>query len=107
MDQYILLNPIERRPSLPDTNKTSEEFEIKDNKRTRRQKYSPRLEYQNTPEMSEKNELIKSAGLYRNHDSPENKRLPNRQFYNNKSIPVKKTKKKSDEPLVWVLDTNK
>lgn len=106
MDQYLALNPIERRLSYTDAFKTlAEEVETFKEVRRRKPKYSPRTEYQNLPDTSEKKVLIKSAGLYRNHDSPENRRLPNRPNCN-KTLPVKKPKKKSDEPLVWVLDTN-
>lgn len=106
MDQYIALNPIERRSSYPDAAKFCEDVENKDTKWSRRSKYTPRNEYQNSSEATEKNELIKSAGLYRNRDAPENRRVQNKPIYN-KSLLAKKSKKKSDEPLVWVLDANK
>lgn len=106
MNQYIALNPITRRPSYPEAIKFCEDPENKDTKRLRRSKYSPRNEYTNSCEPTENKELIKSAGLYRNRDSPENMRVQNKPIYN-KNLQVKKTKKKSDEPLVWVLDTNK
>lgn len=106
MEQYLTLNPIERRLSHSGTFKISEEIEsFKEVKRTRRTKYIPKTDYQNVQETSEKNVLVKSAGLYRNRDSPENRRLTNKANCN-KSLPIKKPKKKSDEPLVWVLDTN-
>lgn len=106
MEQYLSLNPIERRISNSENVKTIEEIElIKDIKRTRKSKYFSKIDYQNSPEMPENNLLIKSAGLYRNRDSPDNRRLPNKPIYN-KSLPVKKPKKKSDEPIVWVLDAN-
>lgn len=78
----------------------------KDTKRLRRTKYNPRPDYQNSLEVTEKKELIKSAGLYRNHNSPETRKLQFKSIYS-KNLHPKKNKKKSDEPLVWVISNDK
>lgn len=101
MHHYISVNPIERPFPYKEIIKNSEDVENNYAKKMKRMKridhqYSPRTEYQ-------KNEMIKSAGLYRNHDLSDTKKVQNGPIYN-KILPVKKSKKKSDEPLVWVLD---
>lgn len=106
MNQYILSNPIERRLSYSESFKFLEEMENKDTKRLRWSKYATRTDYQNSPDIPETKELIKSAGLYRNHNSPEARKGQSKSVYR-KNLQVKKNKKKSDEPLVWVIDNDK
>lgn len=111
MDQYISLHPLEKPVPPVEPVKSAEEAD-KDTKRMRRTKrtdyqYPPRIDYQNPPDAPENKELIKSAGLYRNHDPPETRKVHIRPNNIRNPLVNKKPKKKSDEPLVWVLDNNK
>lgn len=90
ISEYIALHPL---PST-ETGKITEDKETKKMWRPKR----------DSLETLEKHVLIKSGGLYRNHNSPENKKVQNKATY--KDMLAKKPKKKSDEPIVWVLDNN-
>lgn len=95
MEPYVQEHPVE----LPENDtwaktKDNEEGEVR---RRSSKTISPVKQQENV-------DLIRSGGLYRNHDSPEHKvQVPMKRYQ--KNFQKKKTKK-SEEPLVWVVNSN-